>query len=1740
MSNAKALEAEAAIGAGLEHAQMDEHMRAMWAGQSNVLVSVRVRPLMKHDVVKKSCVRVLDSKVVVILDPATQKPDVLRVNRTREKQYAFDYVFEPSSSQDATYHHTTKFLIHGVLDGFNATVFAYGQTGSGKTFTMIGMQENPGIMVRVMSDLFSHSASNAKANAVNHKVVVSFLEVYNENIRDLLSDDTDEYLDLREDPIKGPVVAGITEVEAKSATEIMQLLHQGNAKRSQAATAANEVSSRSHAVLQVIVESRDRAPGVVDNIKVGKLSLIDLAGSERAANTQNRGARLVEGANINRSLLALGNCINALGEKGNKGNFVPYRDSKLTRLLKDSLGGNCRTVMIANISAAESSFEETLNTLKYANRAKNIKTEAKRNVLNVNYHISEYVELINNLRGEIKMLKDQIETNPTVEGGIGIGSPALVLPSEMMEGFANAAAAGSGNGDGGRLGTRPRGMQHLDIGAANAAAAANGGSHFDSRAPPSPSIDRLRNPSTPMQALRDSLKSGGTMAGLARGQQPTTGQTSENRELVNSMRQMIVSNFQERMQLRRSLIELEDQNVQNSIEVSKRQLMVVQWSESSGLEMKPGPNGEPDLGAHIVANAPSNIASAWRECEQIRKAVLKNNSMKRSIAKRLRHNEREAERVRDELGDKITGEDRRELMELQYQVGRLELENMELEQHRIVHESILKGKDLVIQKLKLQLAVKDKIIARQQSVLSAHGLEDEVGYKQLALLEHSLTGMEGPDPRTVTGSASGDGIDGTDINAYGNTMGHQQGYSATAMTALPLSSPPRAMGALGVGTYVGGMQANRDNGANRGDIALGAGGGGNKYPITQQRLENSNVKKGGGGGVSKGSGSKHSHNFNTYNSQANNVSNHQNLAFENSLDNSITSLDDKDGPDWISNDTDHENAAYSSLDNINLGASGLRGSKMFTSLAEPKAAPVAPTRSKGSGGGGGGGGNGGGGGGGQFKPISIPGLGHLMGGIGGKSEFGGGGSGSHIDTADFKENLLAPTSHHFFPGSNNSAGGGATAADSKASVGGAAQGGTVNRTERPRKRPTGGPTNAASAAAGTGKNMLSPRAAAASGVVKSEKRDWDFSDVGMGMHIQGRQPLTSLSQAQVPSQGSVHGQGQGQGQGRRMKPGYIPTSWEQKAEAKGISISGNGSGVGNSGLDRESDRERERDRERDRGAKVVSPIGVNPIQDLDVGIRHGMGDAGGISAGGYQPQNQSQSQSQSLASQHHASQHAQRQQQRTDRQRESEEKEKEAASHSPSGCTGSRGNNSNPNPFGDDAAESHSFIEVDTPLFSIERSDPGPRPHIRGSNGNSKKNNDKDKDRGTLEESEDRAEQRNPNTNPVPITLNRSHKGHVSDSALPIFNSKTNNNGNGNGNGNGVGTNEMVGRDIPPRLSPTMLQGGISNVNVNPTGFISASQLPNPTDSDVSVAIPTPVSQATSSSPVIIATSASAEAGVAPTKSRPTRPMGALGASRKRNEGGQNDSSGERGDRDGNGKGDRARGSMEDEGSVETVYSEDSDGSLGSFTREKDSNHHSHSHSHSGSGGKHKEKKNSSRDKGPSKTRIDSLDNNNDNDNDFAIDGADADGDSDTYVDESTSTPLPLPLTSADRAYQAAQAVSAAHAQAQITAQAMAARQLQMIDDKRSMPGAHSKMRKGGGGGRGQQQHEYGPSFASGANVGGIVGGGSVGGAVNDMNSIINSGSISRAQLRAEAGAGGGRSQRPKPRVSASGNPVDH
>ena len=271
------------------------------------------------------------------------------------------------------FKNTTKFLCDGVLNGYNSTVFAYGQTGAGKTYTMLGNEQSPGIMFNTMKEVFKQMKQYQIDR--QYTIRVSFLEIYNENIKDLIMVSND-VLDLREDPIKGVCVAGLSEIEVHTPDEIFELLIYGNRNRTQEATGANETSSRSHAVLQIICEYKEKDSGVKSEIKLGKLSLIDLAGSERAAKTGNRGLRMIEGANINKSLLALGNCINMLHENIIKGqqNYIPFRDSKLTRLLKDSLGGNCRTVMIANIAPGSSNYEDTHNTLKYANRAKNIKT----------------------------------------------------------------------------------------------------------------------------------------------------------------------------------------------------------------------------------------------------------------------------------------------------------------------------------------------------------------------------------------------------------------------------------------------------------------------------------------------------------------------------------------------------------------------------------------------------------------------------------------------------------------------------------------------------------------------------------------------------------------------------------------------------------------------------------------------------------------------------------------------------------------------------------------------------------------------------------------------------------------------------------------------------------------------------------------------------------------------------------------------------------------------------------------------------------------------------------------------------------------------------------------------------------------------------------------------------------------------------------------------------------------------
>uniref|UniRef100_A0A0D9V2P5 Kinesin-like protein n=1 Tax=Leersia perrieri TaxID=77586 RepID=A0A0D9V2P5_9ORYZ len=371
---------------------------------SRILVFVRLRPMSRKEkeAGSRSCVKIVNKKEVYLTEFASET-DYLRLKRLRGRHFCFDSSFPDTTTQAEVYSTTTSDLVEGVLQGRNGTVFCYGATGAGKTYTMLGTMESPGVMVLAIKDLFAKVRQ--RSHDGNHSIQLSYLEVYNETVRDLLS--PGRPLLLREDK-QGTVAAGLTHYRAYSTDEVMKLLQQGNQNRTTEPTRVNETSSRSHAILQVIVEYRSMDGGTVVT-RIGKLSLIDLAGSERALATDQRTQRSIEGANINRSLLALSSCINALVE-GKK--HIPYRNSKLTQLLKDSLGGSCNTVMIANISPSSLSFGETQNTLHWADRAKEIKTKAlttaNEEVLKVADSETDQAKLVLELQKENSDLRQQL------------------------------------------------------------------------------------------------------------------------------------------------------------------------------------------------------------------------------------------------------------------------------------------------------------------------------------------------------------------------------------------------------------------------------------------------------------------------------------------------------------------------------------------------------------------------------------------------------------------------------------------------------------------------------------------------------------------------------------------------------------------------------------------------------------------------------------------------------------------------------------------------------------------------------------------------------------------------------------------------------------------------------------------------------------------------------------------------------------------------------------------------------------------------------------------------------------------------------------------------------------------------------------------------------------------------------------------------------------------------------------
>ncbi|XP_043939286.1 kinesin-like protein KIF18A [Protopterus annectens] len=381
----------------------------------NVSVVVRVRPpnQREREGNHRNVVQVVDSNMLVFDPEEPDEPgvpagfkgwDTLK-RKGKDLKFMFDRVFGEQSTQQEVFEFTTKGILDGVLDGYNCSVFAYGATGAGKTHTMLGTEGDPGVMYRTMMELYRRIEEVKEDKRC--EVTVSYLEVYNEQIHDLL--EPKGSLAVREDPEKGVVVQGLSFHQPKSAEQILTMLADGNKHRTQHPTDMNATSSRSHAVFQIYVKQQDRIASINQALRVAKMSLIDLAGSERASTTNTKGERLREGANINRSLLALINVINALADCKVRKSHIPYRDSKLTRLLKDSIGGNCRTVMIAAISPSAFSYDDTYNTLKYANRAKEIKLSVKSNVVSLDCHISKYAAVCEELRLEVSRLREKLK-----------------------------------------------------------------------------------------------------------------------------------------------------------------------------------------------------------------------------------------------------------------------------------------------------------------------------------------------------------------------------------------------------------------------------------------------------------------------------------------------------------------------------------------------------------------------------------------------------------------------------------------------------------------------------------------------------------------------------------------------------------------------------------------------------------------------------------------------------------------------------------------------------------------------------------------------------------------------------------------------------------------------------------------------------------------------------------------------------------------------------------------------------------------------------------------------------------------------------------------------------------------------------------------------------------------------------------------------------------------------------------
>ncbi|KAM9248992.1 kinesin-like protein KIF1A isoform 7-T7 [Dugong dugon] len=422
---------------------------------ASVKVAVRVRPFNSREMSRDSkCIIQMSGSTTTIVNPKQPKET--------PKSFSFDYSYwshtSPEdinyASQKQVYRDIGEEMLQHAFEGYNVCIFAYGQTGAGKSYTMMGKQEKDqqGIIPQLCEDLFSRISDTTNGN-MSYSVEVSYMEIYCERVRDLLNPKNKGNLRVREHPLLGPYVEDLSKLAVTSYNDIQDLMDSGNKARTVAATNMNETSSRSHAVFNIIfTQKRHDAETNITTEKVSKISLVDLAGSERADSTGAKGTRLKEGANINKSLTTLGKVISALAEmdsgpnknkKKKKTDFIPYRDSVLTWLLRENLGGNSRTAMVAALSPADINYDETLSTLRYADRAKQIRCNAIINEDPNNRLIRELKDEVTRLRDLLyaQGLSDIADTN-TVPGGPKLTNALVGMsPSSSLSALSSRAAS---------------------------------------------------------------------------------------------------------------------------------------------------------------------------------------------------------------------------------------------------------------------------------------------------------------------------------------------------------------------------------------------------------------------------------------------------------------------------------------------------------------------------------------------------------------------------------------------------------------------------------------------------------------------------------------------------------------------------------------------------------------------------------------------------------------------------------------------------------------------------------------------------------------------------------------------------------------------------------------------------------------------------------------------------------------------------------------------------------------------------------------------------------------------------------------------------------------------------------------------------------------------------------------------------------------------------------------------------